>query len=508
MAGLLTGSPATDGVPHVAGVRLADGEEIAADLVVDATGRRSPTTDWITEIGGRAPEEEAEDFGFTYTGRFFRSADGSVPELPGAVLTPVGSISLLCIPADNGTWSTTVYSASSDAPLRRLRDAAMFERVVRECAGFDAWLDGEPISDMVSMSGIVDRTRHFVVDGAPVVTGMVSIADAHACTNPSIGRGMSLGLMHTMVMRDTVRAHLDDPLALALAFDEATRTEVDPWHDATRAIDRGRIAEIRAAIDGREPPPDPTGGVAAALFTAATVDEQAARWAMEILGCWTLPTEVFSREGAIEHVLEVAKDVPPPSAGRPRPPASAGVGVMSRSSSSTATRRRRRSGIRCAPSSGATTSSPCRRRGSARRCPRASARRPTTTSPGSSVSSRAMDGPIDLVGHDWGGGHVQRVAADATRPDPLVGDRHRRRGRPGLRVARHGQGVADTGRRRGGRRDDVGDARRSARRRLRRRRDDRSGGAVVRRGSRPGDGPVHPRPLPLGGAAGDDRVGT
>ena len=27
----------------------------------------------------------------------------------------------------------------------------------------------------------------------------------------------------------------------------------------------------------------------------------------------------------------------------------------------------------------------------------------------------AMDGPIDLVGHDWGGGHVQRLAA--TRPD-------------------------------------------------------------------------------------------
>src|SRR6185436_3013240 len=27
----------------------------------------------------------------------------------------------------------------------------------------------------------------------------------------------------------------------------------------------------------------------------------------------------------------------------------------------------------------------------------------------------AIDGPIDLVGHDWGGGHVQRLAA--TRPD-------------------------------------------------------------------------------------------
>ncbi len=311
IAGLLTGPAVTDGVPHVTGVRLTEGEEIAADLVVDATGRRSPTTDWIAEIGGRAPEEEAEDFGFTYTGRFFRSADGSVPELPGAVLTPAGSISLLCIPADNGTWSTTVYSASSDAPLRRLRDAETFERVVRECAGFEPWLDGEPISDMVSMSGIVDRTRHFVVDGAPVVTGMISIADAHACTNPSIGRGMSLGLLHTAVMRGAVRAHLDDPVALALAFDEATRAEVDPWHDATRAIDRGRIAEIRAVIDGTEPPPDPTGGIAPALFTAATVDEKAARWALEIIGCWTLPLEVFSREGAVDHVLSVAKKVPP-----------------------------------------------------------------------------------------------------------------------------------------------------------------------------------------------------
>ena len=27
----------------------------------------------------------------------------------------------------------------------------------------------------------------------------------------------------------------------------------------------------------------------------------------------------------------------------------------------------------------------------------------------------SLDGPIDLIGHDWGGGHVQRVAA--TRPD-------------------------------------------------------------------------------------------
>ena len=119
------------------------------------------------------------------------------------------------------------------------------------------WLDGEPISEISSMSGVVDRTRHFVVDDVPVVTGLLSIADAHVCTNPSIGRGMTLGLMHTVVMRDAVRTHIDSPVELAKAFDAATVTEIDPWHIATRDLDRARIAVMEAAAEGREIEPGP-----------------------------------------------------------------------------------------------------------------------------------------------------------------------------------------------------------------------------------------------------------
>ena len=38
---LLTGPSAAKGIPHVTGVRTIDGEEVFADLVVDAIGRRS-----------------------------------------------------------------------------------------------------------------------------------------------------------------------------------------------------------------------------------------------------------------------------------------------------------------------------------------------------------------------------------------------------------------------------------------------------------------------------------
>src|SRR5206468_12642308 len=42
LAGLLTGPAREHGVPHVTGVRTTAGEEIRADLVVDAMSRKTP----------------------------------------------------------------------------------------------------------------------------------------------------------------------------------------------------------------------------------------------------------------------------------------------------------------------------------------------------------------------------------------------------------------------------------------------------------------------------------
>ena len=85
IAGLLADS--TSAIPHVTGVRLQSGEELTGDLVVDATGRRSPTPDWLAEIGAAAPIEHAEDSGFAYSGRYYRSP-GSMPPILGRSSRP------------------------------------------------------------------------------------------------------------------------------------------------------------------------------------------------------------------------------------------------------------------------------------------------------------------------------------------------------------------------------------------------------------------------------------
>ena len=309
ISGLTTGTSVIEGVPHVTGVRLTSGDEVLGDVVVDATGRRSPTLDWLEAIGGAAPIEHDEDSGFAYYTRYFKSDDGSVPGFLGPALAPYGTFSILTLPADNGTWSVTLYGLSDDKALRRFRDPDVHERVVRACPLQAHWLDGEPIGDMASMAGVVDRHRRFVVDGRPCATGLLSVGDASSCTNPSLGRGISLGLMHVELLRREIAAHLDDPASLALAFDEATEKEMRPYHDSTTRLDRDRVAGIRALLAGHAPTLDEEAALFGLFAAAAAIDVTVARAYSEMLQLYAVPSEVFARPGLVEHVRSLSDQI-------------------------------------------------------------------------------------------------------------------------------------------------------------------------------------------------------
>jgi flavin-dependent dehydrogenase len=162
---------------------------------------------------------------------------------------------------------------------------------------------------MASMAGVVDRHRRFVVDGQPCATGLLSVGDASSCTNPSLGRGITLGFIHVELLRREIARYGDDPAALAIAFDEATETEMRPYHDATTALDRRRVAEMRAELAGEQIEPDPVGHVASVMAAAGTIDPTCARGFQEIFGLLALPSEVMARPGMVDHVLSLTDQV-------------------------------------------------------------------------------------------------------------------------------------------------------------------------------------------------------
>lgn len=298
VAGLIEGPSAMPGVPHVTGVRTTDGEKLRADLVVDAMGRRTPSAQLLAGLRARPPLTEAEDRGFVYYTKFFTGPSLPRPAAPG--LVPMGSFSMLTIHGDNDTWSVTMYAMTGDAPLKAMRHPERFDRVVRACPRQAHWLDGTPITDVVAMAGVLDRHRRYVVDGRPVVTGFAAVGDAWACTNPSVGRGLSMGLAHAQQLRAEARISLDSPAEFALAFDERTEQHLAPFYWNQAKLDRVRIAEMAAAREGTEPPDlDP---IMTRFRTAALYDADVFRALLEVIHCLAHPQEVFERPGFKDRV--------------------------------------------------------------------------------------------------------------------------------------------------------------------------------------------------------------
>ena len=271
-------------------VRTDTGERLTAELVVDAMGRGSALP---RLLGAGSVHERTDDGGFLYYTRYFR---GTQPAIRGPITAHHGTYSLLTLPADNGTWSVTIYGSTRDSALKAARDAAHWTELVQRTGRHDHWLDGEPLTGVMAMGGVMSRMRA-VEHG---LDGLVSLGDAWACTNPALGRGMSFGLAHAALLRRAAREHAGRPAALTASFAADTERELAPYHRATLATDRARLAEIDALLAGEQPPP------AHPLVRALLVDADVFRAAVEIIGCLALPQEVFARPGFAERVEAAA----------------------------------------------------------------------------------------------------------------------------------------------------------------------------------------------------------
>lgn len=316
---LLSGASDQPGVVHVRGVRTERGDEVEADLVIDAAGRNSQLSARLQALGASALAESKEERGFVYTSQFFTAQSGSLPEGLAPMLIPAGSVALLILPGDNNSWSVTICRLGEDAPLRRLQPQT-FRAIVASFQDFAHFLDGEPIGPVGTMAAGTDAVRTTTVDGAPVATGVLPIADSFAYTNPMLGRGMFFGLSQAVVVRNVMRREDSaQPATLWANWDRAIASEVWPWLAATHNLDRARAEDMRAAIRGGAPvahPDDRGAAFGRAFAAAAAIDPDVLRWQLRLAACRMLPGELFRTTGVAERITQLAAEnpAPPPAA--------------------------------------------------------------------------------------------------------------------------------------------------------------------------------------------------
>jgi 2-polyprenyl-6-methoxyphenol hydroxylase-like FAD-dependent oxidoreductase len=300
VTGLLANPGQSPGqVPHVTGVRTDRGE-LPADLVVDATGRRSPVDHWLEQIGARKTATWWAECGVAYFSRHYRVRQAvNLPGLP-VTRTVVALDEFLAGKwgADNGAVQLVVAPLAADRRFRPVRDPEVFTAVLRTVPVYAAWLDVmDPITGVFPMAGLHNTLRRLVVDGTPVATGLHAIGDSVCTTNPTLGRGLALALSGAADLADTLGRHGDDPTGQALALDRLVAEHVLPFYEDQAVIDSARLAVMRHTVFGEPVPPPPAAGDRVSypqLRVAASYDPVAFRAFWKINGMVCPPEQVYT----------------------------------------------------------------------------------------------------------------------------------------------------------------------------------------------------------------------
>lgn len=210
---------------------MVDGSPLAADLVVDASGRAGRST---RDVGERAGV--GGPCGQAYVDRVYRLLPGSEP---GPMTNPVawqadldGYLALV-FRHEQGLFSVLIVRRTDDVELRGLRHAAAFEAAARAIPGLDDWTDparSRPVTDVLAGGALLNVYRSQCdADGELVLPGLFFVGDSVATTTPVFGRGITMTLWQCEALLSLLDHDADDLAGAGHAFDAWSADTMRPW---------------------------------------------------------------------------------------------------------------------------------------------------------------------------------------------------------------------------------------------------------------------------------------
>jgi 2-polyprenyl-6-methoxyphenol hydroxylase-like FAD-dependent oxidoreductase len=224
---------------RVAGVTVRDGdsrERVAADLVVDATGRNSTTPDWLAEHGYGAPPIEEVSVAVAYSTTVLERppTDRRAMFVPPSPPTTRGGGAF---PVEDDRWLVLLQGVHGDDPPTDVEGLREFAADLPYDGIADLLSTHDPVAGEVHHYPFPSnrRRRYEALGGYP--DGLVVVGDAVASFNPVYGQGMSVACLEAVVLHHALADGGLDALPRRF-FDRASDVVDVAWKMAT-SVDLG-----------------------------------------------------------------------------------------------------------------------------------------------------------------------------------------------------------------------------------------------------------------------------
>ena len=233
---------ATPNGDEVTGVRYENGdgasETIAADLVVDASGRGALTLALLQSIGRPLPEETTIGIDLGYATCVFAIPDDASTDWKGVMTfgqAPQNSRGGLMLPLEGNRWMTTIGGRHGDGPPGDAEGFLTYAKALRTPTIYNAISRAKRLDGVARYGFPQSVRRHFErLDVFP--RGLLPIGDAICRFNPVYGQGMSVAALEARLLLRLLERPGEDsnPIAgLGPAFFAEVQTLIEtPWSAA------------------------------------------------------------------------------------------------------------------------------------------------------------------------------------------------------------------------------------------------------------------------------------
>ncbi|MUL81038.1 MULTISPECIES: NAD(P)/FAD-dependent oxidoreductase [unclassified Mycolicibacterium] len=215
------------GTERVTGVVLDDGEQVPADLVVDASGRGSRLPVWLEQWGFERPAEETIKVGVTYASQRVRIPAELITEKMVVVSAAHDSgLGMGMLFHEDGIWTVTAFGVAKAEPpkdfagIKQLGGTALPPHLAA------ALRAGEAVGEMNFHRYPVSKWRRYDKLGR-FPGGIFAFGDAVVSLNPTYGQGVTMSTIQAANLRHELAGGTDD-LAARLARRTA-RTTYPVW---------------------------------------------------------------------------------------------------------------------------------------------------------------------------------------------------------------------------------------------------------------------------------------